>query len=103
MLITAQNVKSDVRFGKSDFLPFDPAVITAFRNEEIIGIDEIRSAAHRIRPYIKRTPLFFDENLSERFNSNFYLKHELLQKTGAHSYRQAAAGSAEGFVKCGGQ
>lgn len=49
----------------------------------------IRQAADRIAPYIKNTPLVRDSVLSERFNSNFYLKLELLQNTGAFKVRGA--------------
>lgn len=57
--------------------------------EIIITIDEIRSAASRIEPYIKRTPTLIDTYLSTRFNSNVYLKHELLQRTAAFKVRGA--------------
>ena len=56
---------------------------------EIIKLENIRDAAERIAPYIKRTPLFRDETLSSRFGSNFYLKYESLQKTGAFKVRGA--------------
>lgn len=56
---------------------------------EIISLEDIRKAAERIRPYVKRTPLFRDDNLSTRFGSNFYLKYESLQKTGAFKVRGA--------------
>lgn len=50
---------------------------------------EIEKVAAKIRPFIRRTPLVHDEILSERFNSNIYLKLELLQKTGAFKVRGA--------------
>jgi threonine dehydratase len=53
------------------------------------GIREIESAAERIRPYVRRTPTVLDRALSERFNSNIYLKLELLQNTGAFKVRGA--------------
>lgn len=56
---------------------------------EIISLGDIRKAATRIAPYVKRTPLFRDDNLSTRFGSNFYLKYESLQKTGAFKVRGA--------------
>lgn len=56
---------------------------------EIIRLEDIRDAAERIAPYIKRTPLFRDETLSSRFVSNFYLKYESLQMTGAFKVRGA--------------
>ncbi len=56
---------------------------------EIITLEDIRDAAGRIAPYVKRTPLFRDETLSGRFGSNFYLKYESLQQTGAFKVRGA--------------
>lgn len=53
------------------------------------GIGEIRSAAERIGPYVRRTPTVLDHALSERFNSNIHLKLELLQNTGAFKVRGA--------------
>lgn len=55
----------------------------------IISIDEIKDAATRIEQYIKRTPTLIDTYLSTRFNSNVYLKHELLQRTAAFKVRGA--------------
>ena len=50
---------------------------------------EIERIADKIRPYVRRTPIVHDENLSERFGSNVYLKLEVLQKTGAFKVRGA--------------
>ncbi|MEZ5346332.1 MAG: threonine/serine dehydratase [Pyrinomonadaceae bacterium] len=50
---------------------------------------EIEKTASRLRPFIRRTPVFHDEVLSRRFNTNIYLKLELLQKTGAFKVRGA--------------
>ncbi len=65
------------------------AVGSIINTGEIISLDDIRKAAERIAPYVKRTPLFRDDSLSGRFNSNFYLKYESLQKTGAFKVRGA--------------
>jgi hypothetical protein len=54
-----------------------------------IKLRRIRRAAARIAPFIKRTPCVRDGVLSERFDSNFYLKLELLQNTGAFKVRGA--------------
>ncbi len=54
-----------------------------------IKLSRIRRAAARIAPYIKRTPCVRDNILSARFDSNFYLKLELLQNTGAFKVRGA--------------
>ena len=53
------------------------------------GLVDIQSAADRIRPHVRRTPIVRDAALSERFNSNIYLKLELLQNTGAFKVRGA--------------
>lgn len=88
MLLTARKAEKRVHFGNANAQFFNrrKKIIKA---NEIIKISEIRKAAKRIAPYVKRTPLFFDEGLSKRFGSNFYLKHELLQKTGAFKVRGA--------------
>ncbi|MGB7068399.1 MAG: threonine/serine dehydratase, partial [Pyrinomonadaceae bacterium] len=56
---------------------------------ETITLELIQTAAERIASYIKRTPLCRDETLSDRFGSNFYLKYESLQNTGAFKVRGA--------------
>ena len=52
-----------------------------------LDISVIRSAAERIAPYIKRTPLERSDSLSKRFGTNIYVKYELFQKTGAFKAR----------------
>lgn len=89
MLVTARNAKKTVRFKNSKPVFFNREIKKIAQTGEIIKLSEIQKAATRIAPYIKRTPLFYDEDLSARFNSNFYLKHELLQKTGAFKVRGA--------------
>ena len=89
MLLTARKAEKRVHFGNSNQVFFNREIENIIETEEIIKLSEIRKAATRIAPYIKRTPLFYDEDLSARFNSNFYLKHELLQKTGAFKVRGA--------------
>lgn len=59
------------------------------RSAEIISINDIWGAARRIAPYIKRTPTLVDTFLSERLGTNIFLKHELLQRTGAFKVRGA--------------
>jgi threonine dehydratase len=54
-----------------------------------VTLREIRLAQQRIAPFVKRTPLVHSQSLSERFGSNFYLKLELFQKTGAFKVRGA--------------
>jgi threonine dehydratase len=89
MLLTAQNAKKNVRFNRPKSVFYKREVKNIAPTDEIITLSDIQNAAARIKPYIKRTPLFFDEDLSARFGSNFYLKHELLQKTGAFKVRGA--------------
>jgi threonine dehydratase len=89
MLLTAQKTESKFNFVSTDSV-FQGHQIEIIENaDEIIKLSEIQKAAERIAPYVKRTPLFFDEDLSARFGSNFYLKHELLQKTSAFKVRGA--------------
>jgi threonine dehydratase len=57
--------------------------------EGAVTLRDIRLAQRRIAPYVKRTPLVHSQSLSERFESNFYLKMELFQKTGAFKVRGA--------------
>jgi threonine dehydratase len=54
-----------------------------------ITIEDIRAAAERIRPYIKRTPLVGSHALSAMVGANLYLKEEVFQKTGAFKVRGA--------------
>lgn len=65
------------------------AKATDLTSGEIIRIEEFLAAAERIAPYIKRTPTLIDTYLSRRFDSNVYLKHELLQRTAAFKVRGA--------------
>jgi len=52
-------------------------------------LDDIRSAAVQIAPYVMRTPLYRNRTLSARLNTNVYLKLELFQKTGSFKPRGA--------------
>jgi threonine dehydratase len=76
-----------VSFASGEALGYQPE----FENvtSEIISINEIWRAATRIAPYIKRTPTLIDTYLCERLGTNVYLKHELLQRTGAFKVRGA--------------
>lgn len=79
--------KTDFKFDNSNFNNQRAKSFTS--TKDAISINHIRQAAERIAPYIQRTPTISDHLLSERFNSNFYLKLELLQKTGAFKVRGA--------------
>ena len=89
MISTARKAEKKVHFGSSKPMFYNREIKNIIETEEIIKLSEIQKAAERIAPYIKRTPLFYDEDLSARFGSNFYLKHEMLQKTGAFKVRGA--------------
>jgi threonine dehydratase len=54
-----------------------------------LSLLDVQQAARRIRPYVRRTPLSRNHTLSERLNTNVYLKFELFQKTGAFKLRGA--------------
>lgn len=61
----------------------------ALKDTEKLSINEIRQAAERIKPHVRRTPLIDSRLLTERLGTNVYLKLELLQKTGAFKARGA--------------
>lgn len=52
-------------------------------------INEIKAAADRIHPYVKRTHTELSRALSERLNTHVYVKYELFQKTGSFKPRGA--------------
>jgi len=52
-----------------------------------MNINDIRDAAARIKPYVKRTPLERSTSLSERFCTNVFVKYELFQRTGSFKAR----------------
>lgn len=89
MLSATQKSRTNYKSGNSETFSHNRQVQTDAHSHEIIKFSEIQKAAGRIAPYVKRTPLFYDEVLSARFNSNFYLKYELLQNTGAFKVRGA--------------
>src|SRR5918993_4173530 len=54
-----------------------------------ITVDDIRTAAQRIKPYIHRTPILTNESLNRRTGARVILKCENLQKVGAFKFRGA--------------
>lgn len=50
---------------------------------------DILAAAHRIKPYVHRTPVMTSQNLDEIFGGHLYFKCENLQKAGAFKSRGA--------------
>jgi threonine dehydratase len=56
---------------------------------ESISLSDIQTARQRIAPCIRRTPLTTSAILSERLNTNVYVKLEVFQKTGSFKVRGA--------------
>ena len=54
-----------------------------------LTLDDIRTAAQRIKPYIHRTPILTNESLNRRTGAQVFLKCENLQKVGAFKFRGA--------------
>ncbi len=56
---------------------------------DIPGIEDIRRAAERIRPYVHRTPVFTGNTVNEISGAEVFFKCENLQKAGAFKARGA--------------
>ena len=54
-----------------------------------MDINAIEQARERIKPYVKRTALEYSQTLSEKLETNVFVKLELFQKTGAFKVRGA--------------
>jgi threonine dehydratase len=54
-----------------------------------MDLQDIRQAADRIKPYVRRTPLEQSLSLSEKLGTNVFVKYELFQKTGSFKARGA--------------
>src|SRR5438132_6232224 len=54
-----------------------------------VGVEDVRAAAGRIRPYIHRTPLLPSRSLSENVGAEVRLKCENLQRAGSFKIRGA--------------
>ncbi len=89
MLSAAQKTTSRVNFKRTGTTNVQRTIEIGANSDDIIRLDEIKKAAERIKPFIKRTPCLRGDVLSRRFGSNFYLKYELLQNTGAFKIRGA--------------
>ena len=57
--------------------------------KNIIEIENIYSASSRLKDVALKTPLMFNQNLSERFQANIYLKREDLQVVRSYKIRGA--------------
>ena len=58
-------------------------------SHELPTVDDVRTAADRIRPHVHRTPIFRSSTLDERVGAELHLKAENLQKVGAFKARGA--------------
>jgi len=56
----------------------------------MLTIDDIRSAANTIQPYVHRTPVFTSSSLDRLTGCKLFFKAECLQKTGSFKVRGAA-------------
>ena len=54
-----------------------------------VGVDDVRAAASRLRPYIHRTPLLPNHSISEKAGFEVRLKCENLQRAGSFKIRGA--------------
>ena len=54
-----------------------------------VGVDDVRAAASRIRPFIHRTPLLTNRSISERVGFEVRIKCENLQRAGSFKIRGA--------------
>lgn len=54
-----------------------------------VTLQDVKEAAERIRPYIRRTPLLRQKNMDKALGCEVYLKPEMLQITGAFKLRGA--------------
>lgn len=52
-----------------------------------VTLADVKDAALRIKPYIKRTPVFEDDEFNEDYGRNFFFKAENMQRTGAFKIR----------------
>ena len=55
----------------------------------MIKLNDVKAAAQKISSYVRRTPLWKSETLSNQLGTNVYLKMELFQKTGSFKPRGA--------------
>lgn len=55
-----------------------------------IELDDIKTAAERIRPYIHRAPVLTNESLNQKVGAQVFMKCENFQKVGAFKFRGAS-------------
>jgi threo-3-hydroxy-L-aspartate ammonia-lyase len=54
-----------------------------------IGYEDVRAAAHRLEPWVHRTPVMTSRTIDARCGGNVFLKCENFQKVGAFKFRGA--------------
>lgn len=55
-----------------------------------VELDDIKTAAERIRPYIHRAPVLTNESLNQKVGAQVFMKCENFQKVGAFKFRGAS-------------
>ena len=63
--------------------------MTSSNTTATVGVDDVRAAAGRIRPFIHRTPLLPNRSISERVGFEVRIKCENLQRAGSFKIRGA--------------
>jgi threonine dehydratase len=63
--------------------------VTSSNTTATVGVDDVRAAAGRIRPFIHRTPLLANRSISERVGFEVRIKCENLQRAGSFKIRGA--------------
>src|SRR2546428_4630833 len=63
--------------------------VTSSNRTEAVGVEDVRAAAGRIRPFVHRTPLLPNRSLSEKIGVEVRLKCENLQRAGSFKIRGA--------------
>jgi len=63
--------------------------VTSSNTTAAVGVDDVRAAAGRIRPFIHRTPLQTNRSISERVGFEVRIKCENLQRAGSFKIRGA--------------
>ncbi len=63
--------------------------VTSSNSTATVGVDEVRAAASRLRPFIHRTPLLSNRSISESVGFEVRIKCENLQRAGSFKIRGA--------------
>ena len=76
-------------YSLEDLPPLSTSPRTLTTPEPSIGVDEIREAAERLKPWIHVTPVLTSRTLDARCGGSVFLKCENFQKVGAFKFRGA--------------